>query len=113
MIYTEYLNGATIVDVQKLLAEKSILSPSRKDQWSKSPLILANEKYTGSVIVMKPQTLPGKGHKRMPNTTENKYMISDFHPAIITKEIFNAVQEGRRRRCNVVTDENGIYRKSK
>lgn len=38
MIYTEYLNGATIVDVQKLLAEKSILSPSRKDQWSKSPL---------------------------------------------------------------------------
>ena len=50
--------------------------------------------------------------KRVKKLTENRYMVSDIFPAIITKEIFDAVQAERARRSNIVTDETGTHRKS-
>ena len=39
-------------------------------------------------------------------------MSSDNNPAIISKEAFEAVQIGKKRRSNMVKDENGLQRKN-
>ncbi len=70
---------------------------------------MTNEKYTGSVIVMK--TKHSDRHKVEINNGE-KYLATDIHRAIIGKEMFDAVQEERERRPNVAEDENGKHRKS-
>jgi len=44
--------------------------------------------------------------------TGEKFMISDIHPVIINKEIFDAVQAERERRSNITEDETGKHRKS-
>ena len=38
-------------------------------------------------------------------------MATDFFPAIVSEDMFNAVQEERKRRSNIVTDETGTHRK--
>lgn len=62
--------------------------------------MLSNEKYTGDVRLLK----TGK--------TEVHYLATDNNPAVISKETFEAVQIEKRRRSNVVKDENGVKRKS-
>ena len=39
--------------------------------------------------------------------SEVQYLVSDNHPAIITEEIFEAVQKEKANRSNIVVDENG------
>lgn len=41
------------------------------------------------------------------NKSEVQYLASNNHPAIITEEIFVAVQKVKADRSNVVVDENG------
>ena len=50
-------------------------------------------------------------YPRVENTDSNKYMIQDFIPSIITKEIFDKVQAERQNRTNIETDESGTHRK--
>lgn len=42
-----------------------------------------------------------------------QYLSEDNNPAIISKEVFEAVQVEKRRRSNVVTDDVGTHRSSK
>ena len=70
-----------------------------------------NDAY-GDVIVLKTVISADKGHKKVANEYGEKYMISDFFPSIITREIFEAVQVERARRSNVIKDEAGIRRKN-
>lgn len=113
LIYAKYLEGYSVVGLQKLLKDMNILTATGKEKWSKKAIerILINEKYTGDVVVMKTKTSPNKGHKREINMDSNKYMIQDFVPAIITKDIFDAVQQERVRRTNVESDSDGNHRK--
>lgn len=63
--------------------------------------MLSNEKYTGDVKLLK----SGK--------SDVHYLASGSHPAIISKEVFEAVRIEKGRRSNVVRGENGVKRKSK
>ena len=91
----------------------SVPSPRGKETWNKRSigLILENEKYTGNVIIFKTKTTQGKEHKRVENLDEGRYMGKNCVSAIITKEIFDAVQNERKRRTNIETDENGNHRR--
>lgn len=62
--------------------------------------MLSNEKYTGDVQLLKS------------SNSDVKYLSSDNNPAIISKEMYEAVQVEKARRSNVVKDENGSKRKS-
>lgn len=62
--------------------------------------MLSNEKYTGDVKLLKS------------SKSDVYYLSSDNNPAIISKEIFEAMQIEKGRRSNVVKDENGSNRKS-
>lgn len=63
--------------------------------------MLSNEKYTGDVKLMKS------------GNSDVQYLSEDNNPAIISKEVFEAVQVEKRRRSNVVTDDVGTHRSSK
>jgi site-specific DNA recombinase len=102
LIFDLYLGGQSVVGIIKELAKRKILSPTGKEKWCKRTIdvMLSNEKYTGDVRLLK----SGK--------SEVHYLASGNNPAIISKEIFEAVQIEKTRRSNVVRGENGVKRKS-
>ena len=55
--------------------------------------MLSNEKYKGVVRLFDDKK------------SEVQYLVSDNHPAIITEEIFEAVQKEKANRSNIVVDE--------
>ena len=85
------------------LEKRKILSPTGKEKWCKRTIdvMLSNEKYTGDVKLMKS------------GNSDVQYLSEDNNPAIISKEVFEAVQVEKRRRSNVVTDDVGTHRSSK
>ena len=102
LIFDLYLSGQSVVGIIKELEKRKIPSPTGKMKWCKRTIdvMLSNEKYTGDVELLK----SGK--------SEVHYLSSGNNPAIISKEIFEAVQIEKGRRSNVVKDENGSKRKS-
>jgi len=102
LIYDLYLSGQSVVGIIKELAKHKILSPKGKENWNKRSIewILSNEKYTGNIELLKS------------SKSEVHYLASGSHPAIISKEVFEAVQIEKVRRGNVVETDNGKKRRS-
>ena len=102
LIFDLYLSGQSVIGIIKELEKRRILSPTGKEKWCKRIIVamLSNEKHTGTVRLLK----AGK--------SEIQYLSSDNNPAIISKEAFEAVQIEKKRRSNMVKDENGWQRKN-
>lgn len=102
LIYELYLSGQSVVGIIKELERRKIFSPTGKAKWCKRTIdvMLSNEKYTGDVKLLK----FGK--------SEIHYLASGNNPAIISKEVFEAVQMEKVRRSNVIKDGNERKRKS-
>lgn len=102
LIFDLYLNGKSILGIIKELKDRSIKSPTGKDNWSKRSIeeMLSNEKYTGDVELLK----SGKN--------EVHYLASGNNPVIILNEVFEMVQMEKVKRSNVVKSENERKRKS-
>lgn len=103
IIFDLYLGGQSVLGIIKELEKRKIPSPTGKEKWCKRTIdvMLSNEKYTGDVRLLK----TGK--------SEIHYLATDNNPAIISKEVFEAVQIEKARRSNVVIDENGRQRRNK
>lgn len=80
-----------------------MLSPTGKEKWCKRTIdvMLSNEKYTGDVKLMKS------------GNSDVQYLSEDNNPAIISKEIFEAVRVEKAKRSNVVNGKDGRYRRNK
>lgn len=102
LIFNLYLSGQSVIGIIKELEKRRILSPTGKEKWCKRTIdvMLSNEKYTGDVRLLK----FGK--------SEIQYLSLNNNPAIIAKEVFEAVQIEKKRRSNMVKDENGWKRKN-
>lgn len=96
-IFNWYLGGLSINGIIKELEQLEIKSPTGKERWNKRSLevMLSNEKYKGAVRLFDN------------NKFDVQYLASDNHPAIITEEIFTAVQKEKAIRSNVVVNEDG------
>ncbi|MFB1050569.1 recombinase family protein [Paraliobacillus sp. JSM ZJ581] len=103
LIFDLYLRGASIIGIKRELEKRGIKTPTGKEKWSKRTIdvMLSNEKYIGLV--------------RLLNAGEHQehYVSENNHPAIISKEQFEAVQEEKKKRSNVVKAEDGVKRKSR
>ena len=67
----------------------------------------------GNVLLKKTYTDGFPNRKRKKNSGEkHQYLTEQIHPEIISKEIFNAVQEERQKRSNIVIDENGVKKRA-
>ena len=114
LIFDLYLKGYSLDMIRKSLQEKGIPSPAGRDSWSKKTIgaILENEKYCGHVILMKTFRADGPDYKRAKNRGEReKYQLINHHPAIVSDEVFERVQEEKVRRSNVEETEAGFQRK--
>ena len=102
IIFDLYLRGQSVLGIIKELEKRKIPSPTGKEKWCKRTIdvMLSNEKYTGDVRLLK----TGK--------SEIHYLATDNNPVIISKEVFEAVQIEKKRRSNIVKDENGWQRKN-
>lgn len=102
LIFDLYLSGQSVIGIIKELEKRRILSPTGKEKWCKRTIdvMLSNEKYTGDVKLLKS------------GNSEVYYLSSDNNPAIISKEVFEAGQIEKKRRSNVIKDENGNRRKT-
>ncbi|MCD3216282.1 recombinase family protein [Clostridium botulinum C] len=104
-IYREYLSGKGIWSIAKGLEKDKILTGAGKSKWCDSTLqkILRNEKYTGDALLQKTIITHFLTHKRVKNRGEvQQYYVEDSHPAIISKETFQKVQDEIKRRLNLV-----------
>ena len=101
------MTAYSILGIQKYLSNRFINAPSGGHKWPKRTIqnILGNEKYCGNVLVIKTYTTPNPDKRRAKNRGENEqYLMVGHHPAIISKERFNAVQELKKRRSNIGED---------
>ncbi len=95
-IFELYLNGFGVRKIKKYLEESGIKTVTGKDIWSTSTIdrILSNEKYVGDVLMQKSFTENFLTGKRKKNEGELAiYFIKNDHEAIISRDIFETVQE--------------------
>lgn len=102
LIFDLYLGGKSILGIVKELKERGIKSPTGKDNWPKRSIeeMLSNEKYIGIAVV------------NVDGEEGQAYKLNNSHPAIISNEIFDAVQEEKLKRSNVELINDEIKRKS-
>ena len=102
MIYSEYLMGFSPLTIAGHLTSKGIPTPSgRAKEWSSTTIesILRNEKYAGNAVLQKTFCQDFLTKKIVKNTGQmTQYHVKGSHPAIISEEEFDLVQEEIQRR---------------
>lgn len=109
-IFQMYLDGAGTQKIKDGLEQRGIPSPSGGATWPKRTIekILVNEKYSGKVVLYKTYAAEYPAVGQIENRGQHeKLQVDDHHPAIITQEMFDAVQNAieQRRRSKVPDDE--------
>ena len=100
-IYQHYLYGDSLRMIKERLANEGILNPKGEPDWLISSIksILTNEKYCGDVLGQKTYKECVIGGKVMKNNGQlPQVLVQNNHPAIISREMFYAVQEEMKRR---------------
>jgi hypothetical protein len=103
-IYRECLEGYGTALIAKGLTADGIKTGKGNIVWVGNGVhrILRNEKYCGDILMQKRVTLDFLTHKRAPNRgRQPQYFIADHHPAIVSKEDWNAVQTELNRRAKM------------
>ena len=104
-IFMSYLNGQSMDTISEQLNASQIpLHTNGADRpWRRWIIsyILSNEKYTGNSVWQKTYTTATFPTKQKKNNGERKqYYVENSHPAIISKDIFDAVQKLMQERSN-------------
>ena len=110
-IYELYLSGQTLRNIKETLETGGFKNTAGTTEWTTSNLrtILSDEKYCGDVLLQKTFIKDCISKKAILNTGQlPKVLIQDNHEAIVSREMFDAVQlEIARRRA-----QDGRTRKS-
>ncbi len=100
-VFDMYLSGKSTYEISDILQGENIKIPGKKITFNKSTIarMLKNEKYCGDAILQKTVTLDPISKRRKPNDGEAPmWLVENSHPAIVTREKFNKVQEETARR---------------
>ena len=92
-IFERYLSGDSLGKIAAGLERQGIPFPTGKAKWSREALskLLSNEKYVGQVILQKTVST---GAAQIENDgLMERYLYIDTHEAIISDEMFVAVQQ--------------------
>lgn len=92
-IFEQYLAGNSLGKIAAGLERQGIPSPTGRPKWNReaSDKLLSNEKYTGWVLLQKTDST---GAVQIENDgLMDRYLYTDTHEAIISDEIFIAVQQ--------------------
>lgn len=100
-IFCSYLAGGSLERICKELMEAGIKNSTGGSEWRPSTLIylLQNEKYCGDALLQKTYVSDCISKKVKKNNGElPQVYVKDNHPAIVSRELFNWVQEEIARR---------------
>ena len=103
LIYLLYLEGYSTIRLRDYLEVSGIAAPMGVD-WHPGTIqsMLSNEKYKGDALLQKRVTVDYLTKKSKKNEGEApQYYIEGAHPAIVSKEVWQLVQEERGRRYNL------------
>lgn len=92
-IFEQYLAGNSLGKIAVGLEEQGIPSPTGKPRWNREAIekLLSNEKYTGRVLLQKTVSTGAVQIKN--DGLMNRYLYTGTHEAIISDEMFMAVQQ--------------------
>ena len=112
-IYEMFLAGQPVKVIAQTLQAEKIEIPGKNLSFSKNMImnILRNEKYCGDCILQKTVTVDCISKTRKVNQGEAPmYIVENNHPAIISREVFNRVQEEliRRQALRAKSDKTSI-----
>ena len=105
-IFIDFLSGMGKTTIAKKLNRLDVPT-KRGAPWNKNTIqcILQNEKYTGNLLLQKTYKKDHISKKKMANRGElPKYYVENSHEAIISKEVFEQVQQELKNRA----DKNGF-----
>lgn len=100
-IYSDYISGKTTFAIAGGLTAEGIPTPGGKEKWQASTVesILRNEKYKGDALLQKAFTVDFLTKKKKKNEGEvPQYYVENSHPAIVSPEEWQAVQDELERR---------------
>lgn len=113
-IFQSYLNGNSLLAIQRQLEEAGVQSPSGKKKWGFKSIdgILRNEKYYGAVCIYKTYMSDAVIPQRIINSGDRELVWwVDHHEPIVSKQMLVDVMEERERRSNYEVDENGVKKR--
>ena len=92
-IFERYLTGDSLGKIAAGLERQGILSPTGKPRWNREAIdkLLSNEKYTGRVMLQK--TISTGAVQIENDGLMERYLYAGTHEAIISDEMFTAVQQ--------------------
>ena len=95
-IFELRVSGRSLKEISNWLYDEHIPSPTGKERWSRETIskILKNEKYTGDVVLQKTfvrDVLSGKQSRNVGQM--NRYMIHEHHPAIVSRDVFERLNQ--------------------
>ncbi len=114
LIYRLFIEGKTPNAIAIMLTESGISTPAGKKKWSDSTVlsILTNEKYKGEALLQKTFCADFLTKKMQKNKGEvHQWYVTESHPAIISVEEFDAVQQeiARRKELGWRYSSRGIF----
>lgn len=92
-IFERYLAGDSLGKIASGLERQGIPSPTGRAKWNREAInkLLSNEKYTGRVLLQK--TISTGAAQIENNGFVDRYLYIDTHEAVISDEMFMAVQQ--------------------
>jgi len=115
IIFDLYLQGLTFGQIKAYLESIGIKTVTGNDHWDTTTIqkMLKNEKYKGDAMLQKTYTEDFMTGKKVKNVGQrDRYYISNSHPAIVSAEVFDKVQEEMARRARLVHKEDGTVESS-
>ena len=100
-IFNRYLQGASLRMIRQALEAAGIPNPAGSEKWGIDQIrsILSNEKYCGDVLMQKTFIQDCISKKVVKNTGQlPMYLIQNNHTAIVSREVYQAVQAEKARR---------------
>jgi site-specific DNA recombinase len=110
-----YLQGLSFGQIKSYLESQGIKTVTGKEIWDTKTIqkMLKNEKYKGDTMLQKTFTedfMTGKKNKNIGQRYQ--YYVKDSHPAIVSADVFDKVQEEVERRGRLVHKEDGTVEPS-
>ena len=92
-IFERYLSGDSLGKIAAGLERQGVCFPTGKPKWNREAIdkLLSNEKYTGCVLLQK--TVSTGAAQIENNGLMEQYLYTGTHEAIISDEVFTAVQQ--------------------
>lgn len=109
-IFELYLQGKIFGQIKRYLESMNIKTVTGNEQWDTTTIqkMLKNEKYKGDTLLQKTYTEDFMTGRKVKNTGQRKqYYINRSHPAIVSDEVFDRVQEEMIKRARVIRHEDG------